>query len=121
MHRRLRARDQAPARYRFRQPDQCQLEPLELPRQRRKLNPIIAERLGCSLDEPTGRANARPMINSAISGNPHIASLMRATRSRSHSVAFERAAACLAEPRPVGLKTVLNRAVIAEILPAKAL
>jgi hypothetical protein len=40
---------------------------------------------------------------------------------RLHAVTFEHPAASLAEPRPVRLQAVLNRTVIAEILPAKAL
>jgi hypothetical protein len=41
-----------------------------------------------SPDEPTGRANARPMINSAISGDadPHIASLMAGYDVLPHSI-----------------------------------
>jgi hypothetical protein len=38
-----------------------------------------------------------------------------------HAVAFEHLPACSAEPRPVGLQTPLNRAVIAEILAAEML
>ena len=40
---------------------------------------------------------------------------------RLHTVTLEHPAACLAEPRPVRLQAVLDRTVIAEILPAKAL